>query len=56
VNLRDRHVANISHGAEQIACEILDHWWEIGPPQRVLGRSRPTRTLEFMRFSFCKVD
>ena len=26
VNLRDRHVATVSHGAEQIACEILHHW------------------------------
>jgi hypothetical protein len=26
VNPRDRHVATVSHGAEQIACEILHHW------------------------------
>ena len=26
MNLRDRHVATVSHGAEQIACEILHHW------------------------------
>jgi hypothetical protein len=24
--LRDRHVATVGGGAEQIACEILDHW------------------------------
>ena len=26
VNPRDRHVATVRHGAEQIACEILHHW------------------------------
>jgi hypothetical protein len=26
VNPRDRHVATVSHGAEQIACAILHHW------------------------------
>jgi hypothetical protein len=25
VNLRDRHVATVNYGAEQIACEILHH-------------------------------
>jgi hypothetical protein len=26
VNPRDRHVATVSYGAEQIACAILHHW------------------------------
>ena len=26
VKLRDRHIATVSRGAEQIACEILHHW------------------------------
>jgi hypothetical protein len=26
VNLRDRHVATVGDGAEQIAGEILHHW------------------------------
>ncbi|RLB42581.1 MAG: hypothetical protein DRH23_17000 [Deltaproteobacteria bacterium] len=26
VNRRDRHVAIVSYGAEQIACAILHHW------------------------------
>ena len=26
VNVRDRHVATVSYGAEQIAGEILHHW------------------------------
>lgn len=26
MNMRDRHVATVSHGAEHVACEILHHW------------------------------